>query len=75
MFDDGLSEELPELDLVEADLPPRHGDCAYCGSPAEGEYSIHRDGFGEGPEVPLCNACGSANGPTCEGIWNRTAQP
>lgn len=23
--------------------------CAYCGGPAEGNYSVHRDGFGDGP--------------------------
>jgi len=27
--------------------------CAFCGGPHEGEYAIHRDGLGKGPEVPL----------------------
>ena len=52
--------------------------CAYCGKQAEGEFSIHRDDFDEGPEVPLCNACGGpcpltlgATSPTLEQIWWR----
>lgn len=45
--------------------------CALCREYAEGEYSIHRDGFGVGPEVPLCNACGSKESPSCEEIWRR----
>jgi hypothetical protein len=48
--------------------------CAYCGEPAEGEYSIHRDGFGIGPEVDLCNEHGSKPTPTCEEIWERISQ-
>lgn len=51
------------------------GNCAYCGKPAEGNYSIHRDGFGVGPEVDLCDACGSTAEPTCQDIWMRIAQP
>ena len=47
--------------------------CAYCGSPAEGNHSIHRDGFDEGPEVPLCDAHGSQPEPTCEEIWAKIA--
>jgi len=50
------------------------GWCACCESPAEGNYSIHRDGFGEGPEVWLCDACGSKPTPTCEEIWARIAE-
>ena len=49
--------------------------CAFCGKPAEGEHTIHRDGFGVGPEVELCTACGSSPEPTCEEIWARIAQP
>ena len=45
--------------------------CAYCGDVAEGNYAIHRDGFGIGPEVPLCDGCGSEETPTCEQIWHR----
>lgn len=32
--------------------------CAACGKAAEGNYSVHRDGFCSGPEVPLCDDCG-----------------
>jgi hypothetical protein len=49
--------------------------CAFCGKPAEGDFGIHRDGFGVGPELPLCTACGSEATPTCEEIWDRIAQP
>lgn len=48
--------------------------CCYCDGPAEGHYSIHRDGFGIGPEVPLCDACGSTPEPTCEEIWDRIGE-
>lgn len=54
-------------------LTPR--TCAYCKGPAEGNYGIHRDGFGEGPEVNLCDGCGSELTPTCEEIWSRIAHP
>lgn len=49
--------------------------CAYCGKVAQGEYSIHRDGFGIGPEVPLCNACGGGTTPSLPAIWSRIARP
>jgi len=45
--------------------------CAYCGKPSEGYFSIERDGFGEGPEVPLCVEHGAYETPTCEEIWER----
>lgn len=45
--------------------------CAACGEPAEGHCSIHRDGFGEGPEVELCDACGMQEDPSCETLWAR----
>jgi hypothetical protein len=48
--------------------------CAYCHKPAEGRYSVHRDGFCEGPQVPLCDACGSGNQPSLHQIWRRIAQ-
>lgn len=48
--------------------------CSYCGGHAEGNYSIHRDGFGEGPEVPLCDACGGGRTPTLAQIWARIAE-
>lgn len=47
------------------------GWCACCDAPAEGNYSIHRDGFGDGPEVWLCDECGKDETPTCEEIWAR----
>lgn len=49
--------------------------CAFCGQPAQGNCSIHRDGFGVGPEVDLCDACGSESEPTCAEIWEKIAQP
>lgn len=50
--------------------------CAFCGEPTNGEdYSIHRDGFGVGPEVPLCRTCGASEFPTCADIWSKIAQP
>ena len=59
---------LPSLD----DL--LNGRCVYCGRPAEGNYSIHRDGFGEGPQAPLCDACGSNSTPTLGQIWARISE-
>lgn len=50
--------------------------CAFCGAETVPGYaSIHRDGFGVGPEVTLCAACGLHETPTCEEIWDRIAQP
>lgn len=49
-------------------------ECAYCGEPADGEWAIHRDGFGVGPEVDLCEACAAYPSPTCEEIWARISQ-
>lgn len=60
------------------DEPPREPDpqfagkpCAYCGRPSEGRYAIHRDGFGQGPEVALCDAHGGSQVPSCAAIWDR----
>jgi hypothetical protein len=52
--------------------------CAACGEPAEVDeegplLSIHRDGFDEGPQVPLCETCGGHELPTCEELWERIA--
>ena len=47
--------------------------CAYCGGVSEGNYSVHRDSFCEGPEVELCDACGGSRFPTLEQIWARIA--
>jgi hypothetical protein len=49
--------------------------CVYCGKKAQGNYSIHRDGFGVGPEVPLCDGCGSSRRPSCHEIWSMIAMP
>ncbi len=44
--------------------------CAYCERVINGEvhFTIHRDGFGEGPEVDLCDGCGLDSMITCEEI-------
>lgn len=42
--------------------------CAVCNGPHESKWSIHRDGFGEGPEVFFCQSCYDTF-PTCEDIW------
>lgn len=49
-------------------------ECVYCGGLARGNYSIHRDGFGIGPEVDLCDDCGQDSTPTCADIWERVAK-
>jgi hypothetical protein len=56
-------------------MPSEPKLCAFCGGPAEGNCSIHRDGFGVGPEVDLCDAHGSGELPSCPQIWDRIAQP
>lgn len=48
--------------------------CAACGRPAEGRFSIHRDGFCVGPEVDLCDACGSEPEPTLADLWASIAE-
>ncbi len=50
------------------------GRCVYCGRAAEGNFSVHRDGMGVGPVVPLCDACGSNYEPTLYQIWARIAE-
>jgi hypothetical protein len=55
--------------------PIQSGPCVYCGAESQGNYSIHRDGMGIGPEVPLCDACGRAPSPSLGAIWGRIAQP
>lgn len=51
--------------------------CAYCGTAIERvEFTIERDGLcTDGPEVPLCNYCASADGPSCDEIWAKIANP
>ena len=54
---------------------PEPGICAYCQQPSQGNYSVHRDAFGEGPEVDLCDECGgNETTPTLEEIWTRISQ-
>lgn len=48
--------------------------CVYCGKKSEGNHYIHRDGFGKGPEVPLCDKCGAHPIPTCEQIWEKISE-
>lgn len=48
--------------------------CAACGDHARGNCSIHRDGFDQGPEVELCDACGMSELPTCEDLWRQIAE-
>jgi hypothetical protein len=43
--------------------------CACCGKPGRRDRTIHRDGFGDGPEVPLCSACADYARPTETTIW------
>lgn len=50
--------------------------CTYCGATFEAlQYSIHRDGFGIGPEVPLCSGCVENPLILMEDIWERIAYP
>lgn len=48
--------------------------CAYCGDVAYGYYTIHRDGFCDGPEVRPCIECGRDQHPSCEAIWSRISR-
>jgi hypothetical protein len=49
--------------------------CANCGKrPTEGTHMIHEDSDMEGKEVPLCDACGSFEKPTCSEIWENIAK-
>ena len=47
--------------------------CAACGAPSRGAYSLHRDGFEQGPEVALCDGCGAKETPTPQELWTRIA--
>lgn len=53
----------------------RRKRCAFCGAWAEGNFSIHRRPPCNGPEVPLCDACGAEDGPSCREIWAVLALP
>jgi hypothetical protein len=49
--------------------------CMFCGRWADGQFSLHRDGFSVGPELPLCSDCGGHETPTLGEIWDYTALP
>lgn len=45
-------------------------ECANgCGCEAGTSYSVHMYGMGHGPEVRLCDACGSEEIPSLDSIW------
>lgn len=50
-----------------------HAEPRRPGMGAAAYYSIHRDGFGVGPEVALCDACGWHETLTIETLWRRSA--
>lgn len=62
-----------DYDLIPApkELPKvlRFELCAACGEPVQGNYAVHRDGFGDGPEVDLCDRCGGFETPTLPQLW------
>lgn len=60
-----------QLSLAKDSLRRLTPTCAFCGKPAEGNHSVERDGFCLGPEVRLCDACGSGVEPTLTEIWGR----
>lgn len=47
--------------------------CCYCDEEAQGNYSVHQFGINDGPELDLCNDCGSTTNPTLEEIWAVTS--
>lgn len=55
---------------------PHRNKCVHCEKPifGEPERSIHRDGIGYGPELPLCLDCGGEELPTCEQIWAKISR-
>ena len=67
----GISREFAELAEKAFELSGHK--CAYCGDAAQGNFSIHRDGFCMGPQVDLCDNCGSTTSPSCEQIWEHIA--
>lgn len=50
--------------------------CAACGVTWTGDvtYFIHRDGYGIGPEVVICQLCGGESLPTTEELWSWIAE-
>ena len=53
-------------------LPITVNACAYCGRQAQGRYAMTRDGA-DGPQLPLCDACGAEARPSLQEIWARIA--
>lgn len=51
------------------------GKCHMCGMDAQGNYTVHRDGFSSGPEVDLCDGCGCSSGPSLASIWEGIQLP
>lgn len=50
--------------------------CQFCQIPMEGMegYALHRDGFSDGPELPLCRQCHDDDSITCEDVWMNGAK-
>jgi len=44
--------------------------CVFCGSPAQGNYTVHASPEMEGPELPLCDRCGGDEYPLLKDIWH-----
>ena len=61
------------ISLTHVEVVTMH--CAYCGGVSEGNYAVHRDGFGVGPEVELCDICGGSRFPTLSEIWAKISRP
>jgi hypothetical protein len=49
-------------------------ECAACGQLCAGDYSVHRDGFCDGPEVDICRDCGAYETPTIQTVWAMIAR-
>lgn len=67
-----LHRAAPKPDDVTRPPAPKKEDkliCACCGGAGRHDRTIHRDGFGVGPEVPLCSACANHPEPLDETIW------
>lgn len=53
--------------------------CANCGLFSQGNFSVHTggigdDGFGTGPEAPLCDSCGGEETPSLEDVLTNIAR-
>lgn len=77
--DEHFCEQMPDFfSQYEEDPDPeiQGKPCTYCGKECEGHFSVHRDGFGMGPEIPLCDACGGSPSSvlSLETIWDKIAQ-